>query len=141
MLNIAANQASMMAWTRRWIARCFSLPSLIGGFKFQRAIFSPVGYCWSSPPPPMYSRSFGKPPRAHCVMALPTVAPFLFPPRRRSPSPGLMGDDGGAWVRWRGKEGYRTSAYMHHGEVRAVETERRCKAQNLYEKKNKMIIQ
>jgi hypothetical protein len=39
--------------------------------------------------------------RAHCVMALPTVASVLFPPRRRSPSPawwGTMvvhGSDGG----------------------------------------------
>jgi hypothetical protein len=33
--------------------------------------------------------------------------------------------DGGARVWWRGKEGYRTSAYMHHDEVHAVETERR----------------
>jgi hypothetical protein len=30
MLNIAANQASMIEWTHRWIARCFSLSSLHG---------------------------------------------------------------------------------------------------------------
>jgi hypothetical protein len=30
-----------------------------------------------------------------------------------------------ARVRWRGKGGYKTSAYMHHDKVRAVETERR----------------